>query len=104
MQDNTPERQFTFDNIDDGLFFKPGLKNLSAEENGGAGGETQRKGLKVNFEEGSSPSSKNGTLGRILRFRDSFVSPKRNKFVAKEGLVPDHPDMVTNNRWSCVIL
>lgn len=108
VQINTPERQFTFDNIDDGLFFKPGLKDLSAEENGGAGGDAQRKGrssgLKVNFEEGPSPSSKNGTLGRILRFRDSFVSPKRNKFVAKEGLVADHPDMVNNNRWSCVIL
>ena len=108
VHENIPERQFTFNNIDDGLFFKDRLKNMDGVGMNDSMGEAERKrrstGLKVNFDEGPSSPSKNGTLGRFLQFKDSIVRSKRNKFVAKEGLVADHPDMMNNSRWSCVIL
>lgn len=102
--ENSPEREFTIDNVDEGLFFNKGLKDIGMQEKGVSKGKRRSSTLKVNFEESPSPPSKNGTLGRFLRLRDSFVTPKRNKFVAKEVIAADHPDMVSNSRWSCVIL
>lgn len=102
--ENSPEREFTIDNIDDGLFFKKGLKDLGVQGKGRSKGKRSSSSLKVNFEETPSPSSKNGTLGRFLRLRDSFVTPKRKKFVTDDVLTTDHPDMVRNSSWSCVIL
>lgn len=101
--ENSPEMEFTIDNIDDGLFFNKSMKDMGVDGKGGSKGKG-RSSLKVNFEENPSPPSKNGTLGRFLRLRDSFVTPKRNKFTAKDVIAADHPDMMGNSRWSCVIL
>lgn len=101
--ENSPEMEFTIDNIDDGLFFNKSMKDMGVDGKGGSKGKG-RSSLKVNFEESPSPPSKNGTLGRFLRLRDSFVTPKRNKFTAKDVITADHPDMVGNSRWNCVIL
>lgn len=109
IHEHSPERQFKIDNIEDGLFFKAGLKNGGRALEGGLAGEVQKNrrsaGLKVNFEESPASPAKNGTLGKIFRFRDTLQSTKRKKYETKEVLGTDHPDMMNNNsRWTCVVL
>ncbi|KAG0706562.1 hypothetical protein GWK47_024325 [Chionoecetes opilio] len=108
VEEHSPERKFTFDNIDDGLFFKAGLQDMGAAGWGAGEGEGKRKrcssGLGVNIADGPPSPSRNGTLGKLLRFRDSVVAPKRSKYVFKGSKVDDHPDMMQNSRWSCVVL
>lgn len=103
---HSPERQFKIDNIDDGLFFKAGLKEGGSM--GGSEGEGQKNrrltGLKVNFEESPVSPAKNGTLGKIFRFRETFPSTKRKNYKTKDAIPADHPDMVNNSRWTCVVL
>lgn len=100
------ERQFKIDNIDDGLFFKAGLKDGGSL--GGSEGEGQKNkrsaGLKVNFEESPASPAKNGTLGKIFRFRETLPSGKRKNYKTKDAMAADHPDMVNNSRWTCVVL
>lgn len=105
---HSPERQFKIDNIEDQLFFKAGLKDGGTMAEGGLEGEGQKvrrgTGLKVNFEETPTSPAKNGTLGKIFRFRDTLPSTKRKNYKTKEVAGAEHPDMVNNSRWTCVVL
>lgn len=104
IQDHTPEREFKIDNIEDDLFFKAGLKEGGNALEGEGQKNRRSAGLKVNFEETPASPTKNGTLGKLFRFRDSIAPAKRKKYETKETLVADHPDMVNHSRWSCVVL
>lgn len=108
IEESSPERQFKIDNIDDDLFFKDGLKEGGTALEGGSEGEGHKNrrsaGLKVNFEENPASPAKNGTLGKLFRFRDTLASTKRKKYETKDVLMTDHPDMVSNSRWTCVML
>lgn len=108
VRENLAERQFKIDNVDDGLFFKAGLKDGGVELERGSDGVGLRNkrttGLRVNFEEEPESPSKNGTLGKFSRFRDTIMSTKRKKYETKETPMADHPDMVSHSRWSCVVL
>lgn len=103
---HSPERQFKIDNIDDGLFFKAGLKDGGTMGGSEWEGQKNRRsvGLKVNFEESPASPAKNGTLGKIFRFRETLPSTKRKNYKTKDAMVADHPDMMNNSRWTCVVL
>lgn len=103
---HSPERQFKIDNIDDGLFFKAGLKDGGTMGGSEWEGQKNRRsvGLKVNFEESPASPAKNGTLGKIFRFRETLPSTKRKNYKTKDAVVADHPDMMNNSRWTCVVL